>query len=255
MRILKDIPYVDGGACAQQLDIYLPDCENFPTLVFFHGGGFENCDKAGKEFAVLSEYFTKNGIGLISANYRMYPNAKFPDYIEDGAAAVAWAKAHISEYGGSGDIFVGGSSAGGHLSMLLCYNREYLGKHGLTPSDIKAFIHDAGQPTVHFNVLREDGIPRYNCRVDARAPLYYVGQEKEYPPQEIFVASRDIPCRYEETMLLMKTLEARGYDMSKIRLEYMEGYGHTEYLGMKDAGGESIFGTRVKKFLSDMGLI
>lgn len=255
MRKVSDILYVDDGVPAQGLDLYLPEGEGFPTLVFFHGGGFEKCDKAGKEFAVLSEYFTENGIGLASANYRMYPNAKFPDYIEDGAAAVAWVREHISEYGGSGDIFVGGSSAGGHLSMLLCYDKKYLSRFGLSPLDIKAFIHDAGQPTVHFNVLREEGIPRYTCRVDERAPLYYIGQEKEYPPQQVFVASRDIPCRYEETMLLMRTLEARGYDMSKTQLEYMEGYGHTEYLGMKDEGGESIFGARVKKFLSDMGLI
>ena len=255
MRKISDVLYVAGGAEAQKLDLYLPDGEGFPTLVFFHGGGFEKCDKAGSEFAVLSEYFTGNGIGLISANYRMYPNAKFPDYIEDGAAAVAWAKAHISEYGGSGDIFVGGSSAGGHLSMLLCYDKKYLAAHGLSSSDVKAFIHDAGQPTVHFNVLREDGIPRYTCRVDERAPLYYIGQEKEYPPQQFFVASRDILCRYEETMLLMRTLESLKYDMSRTRLEYMEGYGHTEYLGKKDEAGESIFGVRVKKFLSDMELI
>lgn len=255
MRIYRDVLYVEGGVEAQRLDMYLPDGDGFPTLVFFHGGGFEKCDKAGKEFEVLSEYFVSRGIGLASANYRMYPDARFPDYIEDGASAVAWVKAHISEYGGSGDIYAGGSSAGAYLSMLLCYDKAYLSRHGLTPKDIKAYIHDAGQPTVHFNVLREDGIPRFNCRIDARAPIYHVGEDKDYPPQQFFVASRDIPCRYEETMLLMKTFEALGYDMGKIRLEYMEGYGHTEYLGMRDADGESIFGKRVCAFLADMKLI
>ena len=255
MRKITDVAYIEGGCEAQKLDIYLPDGDGFPTLVFFHGGGFEKCDKAGGEFAVLGEYFTSIGIALISANYRMYPTAKFPDYIEDGAAAVAWAFEHIKKFGGSGDIFVGGSSAGGHLSMHLCYDKRYLEKVGLKPQDIKAYIHDAGQPTVHFNVLREEGIPRYNCRVDERAPLYYVGKEKEYPPEQIFVASNDILCRYEETMLLMATLRALKYDMSKVRLEYMEGYGHTEYLGKVDECGVSIFGKRVKAFLSDMGLI
>ena len=255
MRKYFDIQYVDGGVPAQRLDMYLPDGEGFPTLVFFHGGGFENCDKAGAEFAVLSEYFVSHGIGLISANYRMYPNARFPDYIEDGAAAVAFAKAHISEYGGSGELFVGGSSAGGHLSMLLCYDKKYLGAHGIKPQDIKAYIHDAGQPTVHFNVLREDGIPRYSCRVDERAPIYHVGKEAEYSPQQIFVASNDISCRYEETMLLMATLRSLKYDMEKVRLEYMEGYKHTAYLKLTDENGVSIFGARVYKFLCDMKLI
>ena len=233
MRKYVDIPYVPGGDRFRQLDMYLPDEDGFPTLVFFHGGGFEKCDKSGEEFEALSEYFTSHGIGLISANYRMYPDTKFPDYIEDGASAVAWAGSHIAEYGGSGELLVGGSSAGGHLSMLLCYDKRYLARHGLKPQDIKAFIHDAGQPTVHFNVLREDGISRYNCRVDERAPLYYIGMESEYPPQQFFVASRDIPCRYEETMLLMRTIESLKYDMNRVRLEYMEGYGHTEYLGLR----------------------
>ena len=255
MRIYKDILYVVGGCSAQKLDMYLPDGDGFPTLVFFHGGGFEKCDKADKEFKVLSEYFVSRGIAFISANYRMYPDARFPDYVEDGAAAVAWASAHISEYGGSGDIYAGGSSAGGHISMHLCYDKTYLSRHGLTPSDIKAFIHDAGQPTVHFNVLREDGVRRFNCRVDGRAPIYHVGEAENYPPQQIFVSDRDIACRYEETMLLMKTFEALGYDMSNIKLEYMVGYGHTEYLGMRDESGESIFGKKVCAFLSDMKLI
>lgn len=255
MRKIFNVSYIADGVEAQKLDLYLPEEDGFPTLVFFHGGGFEKCDKAGKEFSVLSEYFTSHGIGLISANYRMYPDARFPDYIEDGAAAVAWAKANIAKYGGSGELFVGGSSAGGHLSMLLCYDKKYLGAHGMKPQDIKAYIHDAGQPTVHFNVLREDGIPRYSCRVDERAPIFHVGKEKEYPPQQIFVASGDILCRYEETMLLMATMRSLKYDMDKVRLEYMEGYKHTEYLGMKDENGVSIFGERVCKFLTDMGVI
>ena len=204
---------------------------------------------------MLGEYFASRGIGLISANYRMYPNAKFPDYIEDGAAAVAWAMKSIKDYGGNGNLFVGGSSAGGHLSMLLCYDEKYLGKHGIDPLKIKAYIHDAGQPTVHFNVLREEGLPRYFCRVDERAPLYYVGRAKEYSPQQFFVADRDISCRYEETMLLIKTFQSLKYDQNKIKLEYMQGYGHTEYLGMVDERGVSIFGEKVMDFLMEMKLI
>ena len=56
-------------------------------------------------------------------------------------------------------------------------------------------------------------------------------------------------------MLLMRTISSLKYDMSKVRLEYMEGYGHTEYLGKWDDDGESIFGKRVVAFLSDMKLI
>lgn len=56
----------------------------------------------------------------------MYPTAKFPEYLEDAAAAVAWAKAHIQEYGGNGELYVSGQSAGAWISMMLCVNEKYL---------------------------------------------------------------------------------------------------------------------------------
>ncbi|MBQ8880445.1 MAG: alpha/beta hydrolase [Clostridia bacterium] len=255
MKVYTDIPYTKDAEEARRLDIYLPEGKSFPTLLFFHGGGFKNCDKGDKEFPMLAEYFTSRGIAFVSANYRMYPEAKFPDFIEDGAAATAYVMKHIGEYGGNGRVIVGGSSAGGHISMQLCYDKKYLGAHGISCMDVAAFIHDAGQPTTHFNVLAEDEIPRYRCIVGEKAPLYYVGMEKEYPPQQFFAAEKDIPARYEEIKLLIATMKALRYDMSRVRLEYMEGYTHTGYLGEKDSEGVSVFGKRVTAFLSDMGII
>ena len=215
MRKVSDILYVDGGVPAQGLDLYLPEGEGFPTLVFFHGGGFENCDKAGKEFAVLSEYFTENGIGLASANYRMYPNAVYPDFIQDAALAVKYVKNNIQNMGGSGKVFVGGTSAGGYLSQMLCFDRKYLGFNEIEPTDIAGFIHDAGQPTTHFNVLNERGLDPKRLVVDEAAPLYYVGIAKEYAPMLFILADNDMPNRAEQTELLLSTMKHFGYDMSK----------------------------------------
>lgn len=50
--------------------------------------------------------------------------------------------------------FHGGSSAGGYISQMLCFDKTWLSKHGIKATDISGFIHDAGQPTCHFNVLR-----------------------------------------------------------------------------------------------------
>lgn len=250
MKIYKDIPYVKGGGEEHWLDLYLPEGKkDFPTFIFFHGGGFVNGSKSGKIYDVLSSYFTERGIALASANYRMYPTATYPDFIRDGAAAVAWIKNNIAEYGGGNEIYVGGSSAGGYLSMMLCYDAKYLGLHGIKPTDITAYIHDAGQPTTHFNVMVERGYDRYRCMIDDAAPLYHVGNAKEYSPQLIFVADNDIKCRYEQTKLLVATLESLGYDMSRVRLMEMKGYNHTGYTGALDEDGVSIFGKAVSDFL------
>ena len=79
-------------------------------------------------------------------------------------------------------ILVGGSSAGGYISMMLCFDNKYLKKHGINPSDITGYIHDSGQPTSHFTVLNHSGTDPRRVIVEERAPLYFVGLEKSYSP-------------------------------------------------------------------------
>lgn len=109
------------GLNEQKLNIYMPDeaDENrkVPVFLYFHGGGIEAGSRYGMD--AVFEYLTSHGIGFVSADYRMYPTAVFPEFLRDAAAAVAWTKAHIGEYGGNGRIYVGGSSAGGYISMML----------------------------------------------------------------------------------------------------------------------------------------
>ena len=109
MKTVLDMIYTGSG---QKLDLYLPDGEGFPVFVFFHGGGLKKGDKSSMEAA--ANYLTAHGVAVVSANYRMFPEAVYPDFIVDCADAVAWTKAHIGAYGGNCRIYVGGSSAGGY---------------------------------------------------------------------------------------------------------------------------------------------
>ena len=87
MKIAKDIVY--GPHPAQRLDLYLPDGIGFPTFVYLHGGGFETRDRTHGR--VLAEYLAQHGVATVCAGYRQYPEAVYPDYIRDSAAAVACA--------------------------------------------------------------------------------------------------------------------------------------------------------------------
>ena len=117
MKVFNDICYCNNGSDRNKLDLYIPDCEEFPVFVHFHGGGIESGDKScgGKE---MGEYLADKGIGFVAVNYRMYPSAVYPDFLRDAAAAVAWTFGHISEYGKCSKIYVGGNSAGGYMSMM-----------------------------------------------------------------------------------------------------------------------------------------
>ncbi len=245
MKSICDIRYSqDAVEC---LDIHLPDCDSFPVFVYFHGGGIENGDKTDQLTAF--EYLTNKGIAVVSVNYRMYPNAKFPEFIEDSAAAVAWVFEHIGEYGNAEKIYVGGSSAGGYISMMLCFDKRYLTKHGISPVQIDGWIHDAGQPTMHFNVLKEYGIDTRRVVVDETAPLYFIGADEEYSPMLIIVSDNDMQNRYEQTMLVMSTLKHFGHTEPDVQLLVKNGT-HNAYVNALDENGISEFGQMIEAYIT-----
>ena len=145
-------------------------------------------------------------------------------------------------------MFVGGSSAGGYLSMMLCFDKRYLEKHGICPMDISGFVHDSGQPTSHFNVLKEMGKDFRRVIVDETAPLYFVGIDPEYPPMLLIVADQDMENRYEQTVLVRSTMEHFEYDMSKVELKLMHGR-HCAHVSADNEQGENVLGTIVRDFI------
>ena len=243
MKKIADICY--NETTEQCLDIYLPDCGEFNVMVYFHGGGLESGDKS--EQNVFFEYMVSNGVCIVSANYRMYPSAKCPDFLEDAADTVAWVFKNIEQYGNVKGIYVGGSSAGGYISQMLCFDNSLLGKHGINPMQIAGFIHDAGQPTCHFNVLRERGIDSRRVIVDSTCALYHIGEDAQYPKMLIIVSDNDMENRYEQTMLLISTLKHFGHS-DCVKLKLMCGT-HCEYVDKIDENGESILGKLVLNFI------
>lgn len=244
MKTVFDVCY--NEKTKQYLDIYLPDSDGFSVLLYFHGGGLEAGDKSNQK--VLFDYMISQGIAVVSANYRMYPNAKYPDFLIDASDATAWVFKNIGNYGKIKGIYVGGSSAGGYISQMLCFDERWLLKHGIKATDISGFVLDAGQPTCHYNVLREKGLDTRRVIIDDTAPLYHIDAEKQYPPMLIIVSDNDMKNRYEQTMLLISTLEHFGHS-EKIELKVMNGK-HCAYVNAKDQDGESVLGKLVIEFIN-----
>lgn len=239
-----DLLYKDG----LYLDLHLPDMPAFDLFVYFHGGGLEAGNRKGVE--VFAQTLAKRGIATASVEYRMYPSARFPDFIEDCAASVRWLRDHISAYGTCRRLLVGGSSAGGYISMMLCFDGRYLEAVGMKPTDVDAYIHDAGQPTTHFNVLRERGEDTRRVVIDGAAPLYFVGTAERYAPMLLIVSDDDIPCRYEQTMLLARTLRHFGHG-DCVTVREMHGT-HCAYDYRADEDGEGTFGKVILEYLDTL---
>jgi hypothetical protein len=214
--------------------------------VHLHGGGLEKGSRKG--FKHIAEQLCERGIASVSVEYRMFPDAKYPDFIEDAAAVVNWAFQHIGEYGQCRGVYVGGSSAGGYLSMMLCFDSHYLAKYGLE-NKISGYIHDAGQPTTHYKVLKNRGVDSRRLIVDEAAPIYHVGINESYPPMIFLVSDDDMKNRLEQTELMISTLKHFEYDQNKIEMRILHGK-HCAHTNALDEKGESVFGRIIYGFIA-----
>ncbi len=143
----KGITYSDDPAddeAKHKLDLYRPkDVNAAPVFLFMHGGAWRFGDRA--LYPPLGHRFAKEGILTVIPSYRLAPRNPWPAQIEDAAAAFAWMMTHVTEYGGDTNrIFIGGHSAGGHLTALLTLNPRYLLRHGLSPGVIRGVIDLSG---------------------------------------------------------------------------------------------------------------
>jgi len=190
------------------LDLYLPaGAKDFPTLVWFHGGGLESGSKSGAR--KMARSLTGEGVAVAAVNYRLSPKVSYPAYLEDAAAAAAWVRRHVAEHGGDPKrVFISGHSAGGYLTLMLALAPKLLEKEKATPADFAGYIPVSGQAVTHSTVRKERGLARETIVVDDAAPLYHV--RKDAPPILILAADKDMAGRVEENRLLLANLNATG---------------------------------------------
>ena len=190
-----------------KLDLVLPQGKKgFPTMLWFHGGGLRN----GKKH-IPRNLWTKE-IAVAAVNYRLSgKQAQCPDYIYDAAAAAAWVKKHIAEYGGDPEkIYISGHSAGGYLTMMLALDPKYLGAYKLKPEDFAGYFPISGQATTHFRILaerKEKGMTVPGVVLDEYAPIQLA--RKKIPPLVLIVGDPAVewPSRVEENLLLAARLK------------------------------------------------
>lgn len=99
--------------------LYVPASAPTPSaaLLFWHGGGFVFCDVETHD-ALCRRLAAAAGLHLLSAGYRLAPEAPFPAQIEDGIAAARYVATHAPELRVEGErLLVGGDSAGAYIAV------------------------------------------------------------------------------------------------------------------------------------------
>jgi acetyl esterase/lipase len=115
-----DLAY--GRLPRQRLDYYAPVAPRADgkTVVFFYGGAWRQGDKA--DYLFLGQALASRGIGVVIADYRLFPDVRYPAFIQDGALAVGWSARRF----GSERLFLMGHSAGAYIASMLAANTSYL---------------------------------------------------------------------------------------------------------------------------------
>lgn len=114
-RAKIDIPF--GPDPQQKFDLFLTEKQGAPLLVFIHGGYWRAQDKS--EFSYVAETYVASGINLAVINYRLAPRVTMDDIVADVRTSIALLHKSGADYGYASDkIYVSGSSAGGHLTVM-----------------------------------------------------------------------------------------------------------------------------------------
>ncbi len=141
-KLVENQPYERSRGL--DLDVYYPPKANdAPVVVFFYGGRWTMGDKA--DFRFVGQALASRGFIAVLPNVRKYPKVRFPEFMEDAAVAVRWARENVRTYGGDPDkLFVMGHSSGAHIASMLALNPEYLKAAGADRDQLRGMIGLAG---------------------------------------------------------------------------------------------------------------
>jgi len=256
VRVVGEQVYSRVGGQDRLADVYIPEAETAPSVVLWlHGGGWRFGDR--RLAPDLAAFAAHSGLAVVSIDYRLSDEAKFPAPVEDVKTAVRWARRMAGEFGLNTDrIGLWGSSAGGHLAACAALSRDdkfFTGEHAGYSSAVQAVVDGYG-PT-NFALIDSDraaiapmgddaeslaignvlpagdpesfesrllGVPVSNSAqaVQLADPVHYV--HAGAPPFLILHGRADtlIPCA--QSQYLFNALSAAGNDVTLVLLERLK---------------------------------
>ncbi len=142
---IRSADFAYGSESRQRLDVYRPRSRRntAPVVVFLYGGRWQSGSK--DQYRLLGDALARRGVVVVVPDYRLYPEVKFPGWVEDAAQAVKWTRSNIERLGGdTAQIWVVGHSSGAHTAVLLALDNRYLRDAGISANAIRGYISIAG---------------------------------------------------------------------------------------------------------------
>ena len=136
-----------GSLARQALDVYTPvaaaPAGGWPVVVFFYGGSWNSGERA--DYGFVGAALAARGVLTLVADYRLYPDVRYPEFLRDSALALAWGLEQASRLGGDPKrVFVMGHSAGAYNAAMLTLDSRWLAPTGHAPAELAGWVGLAG---------------------------------------------------------------------------------------------------------------
>lgn len=225
---------IPGQGGELRLRIYTPDVPApRPGLVYLHGGGFV-CGSVDTIDSPLRALSRRAGCSVVSVDYRLAPENRFPAALEDADTAALWTAENADELGiDRSRLGIGGDSCGGGLAAGAARHARERGSPDfacqvliypmLDPSCSSASQRDLGEG---YLVTRQDLVwfwhhylPAPDAAINPDAAPLLAASFEDLPPALVITAEYD-PLR-DEGEEYAAALRAAGVPVELIRLEGM----------------------------------
>lgn len=191
------------------MDVYRPRMatgKKAPVVVFFYGGSWQRGNRTQYKF--VGQRLADNGVLAVVADYRTYPRAIFPAFMDDAARAVRCVRDEAAGWGGDPHrLFIAGHSAGAQIAALLATDPRYLHAHGMEPGQLAGVIGLSGP--YDFNITGDlvDVFGPPSLWPRAQAVNFVDGNE---PPFLLLHGTGDKVVEYADSVQLAEKLRSHG---------------------------------------------
>jgi acetyl esterase/lipase len=192
------------------MDIWRPRTATagLPVVVFFYGGAWQRGRR--QDYPFVAATLARRGLVVAVPDYRLYPQVRFPTFIEDAAQAVAAARRHAPAWGGDPDrVFVAGHSAGAYLAAMLALDPRYLAASGEDRAHLAGMVGLAGP--YDFLPIQDDDIRAvFASAADLRETQPVGHVDGRNPPMLLLHGAADTTCYPRNSLALAARVRASG---------------------------------------------
>ncbi len=211
---IYDLHY--GMGKAERLDLFPAAKQPAPLFVFIHGGYWHSQRK--EEACSMAYSFTQHNVAVATLEYTLQPEATLAEIVREVRSAIAWLYHYSAQYGVDPErIFVGGSSAGGHLSGMLIAD-DWQASYRVPPNVIKGALALSGLFDIRplCDIYINDWMRQTPEQAKLLSPLFLLPEKSHAPQILLSVGAKETLGFKHQTQAYYAACQQKGLDAQLI---------------------------------------